>query len=176
MGTGELAVDDVSTALQIDGGILVGHDGSEHADAALRWAARLATQADMPLHVLRTWVISTAPRPSTWSPGYAPPVSDFEAAVRADLVADVRRCGLPEDGVQPQLHVVHGTPGRRLVEATESADILVVSKRGRGGFMGLVLGSTTDQVVRHAKCPVVVVPVSGEDRQPADPDRVLPAG
>jgi nucleotide-binding universal stress UspA family protein len=169
-------VDDVSTAVKIDGGILVGHDGSEHADAALRWAARLATQAGLPLHVLRTWVISSAPRPSSWSPGYAPPIADFEAAVLADLERDVRRCGLAEDGAQPQLHVVHGTAGRRLVESTESADILVVSKRGRGGFMGLVLGSTTDQVVRHAKCPVVVVPDSGGERQPADPDRVLNEG
>lgn len=166
-------MDDVSTSVDMDGGILVGHDGSEHADAALRWAARLATKAGLPLHVMRTWVISSAPRPSSWSPGYAPPIADFEAAVREDLERDVRRCALPESGAQPTLHVVHGTPGRRLVEATEIADMVVVSKRGRGGFRGLILGSTTDQVVRHAKCPVVVVPATDGDRQPADPDRAL---
>ena len=38
------------------------------------------------------------------------------------------------------------------------------------GFMGLVLGSTTDQVVRHAHCPVVVVPPSEHDHGPADLD------
>ena len=35
--------------------------------------------------------------------------------------------------------------------------------RGVGGFMGLRLGSTADQVVHHAPCPVVVVPVDGSD-------------
>jgi nucleotide-binding universal stress UspA family protein len=95
---------------------------------------------------------------------------DFEAAVLEALRRDVQRCRLDESGAQPTLHVVHGTAGRRLVEATARADMLVVSKRGRGGFMGLVLGSTTDQVVRHAHCPVVVVPPSEHDHGPADLD------
>jgi nucleotide-binding universal stress UspA family protein len=37
-----------------------------------------------------------------------------------------------------------------------------VGTRGAGGFRGLGFGSTADQVVRHAPCPVVVVPVSHE--------------
>ena len=44
--------------------------------------------------------------------------------------------------------------------------LLVLGTRGGGGFRGLGFGSTADQVVRHAICPVVVVPVTGED----DPD------
>lgn len=163
-------MDGVNETVEVDGGILVGHDGSPHADVALRWAARLATQAGLPLHVMRSWVISSAPRPDTWSPGYAPPLRDFEAAVLEALRRDVQRCRLDDSGAQPTLHVVHGTPGHRLVEATARADMLVVSKRGRGGFMGLVLGSTTDQVVRHAHCPVVVVPPSEHDHGPADLD------
>jgi nucleotide-binding universal stress UspA family protein len=165
-----VSVDSVSTSVDIDGGILVGHDGSQHGDVALQWAARLATQSGLPLHVMRSWVISSAPRPATWSPGYAPPLADFEAAVRSELEEDVRRCALPESGAQPAIHVVHGTAARRLVEATQKADMVVVSKRGRGGFMGLVLGSTSDQVVRHAHCPVVVVPASEELREPTEPD------
>ena len=159
-----------SSVPAITGGIVVGHDGSGHADRALRWAARLARRTDLPLHVIRCWVLSTAPRPASWSPGYAPPQADFEAAVRADLERAVAGCDLV--GVSPVLHVVHGTPGRKLVEATPEADLLVVSKRGRGGFMGLVLGSTTDQVVRHARCPVVVIPPLDE-RDPVEPDRLI---
>ena len=49
------------------------------------------------------------------------------------------------------------------------AEMLVVGTRGEGGFRGLLFGSTADQVVRHAKRPVVVVPVTGSD-DPADPD------
>jgi nucleotide-binding universal stress UspA family protein len=82
---------------------------------------------------------------------------DFEKAVLVDLQRDVDGLMLPTDP-PAQCHVLHGTPGRRLVEASEHADLLVVASRGRGGFRGLVMGSTADQVVRHARCPVVVLP------------------
>ena len=72
---------DVAESAQIEGGILVGHDGSEHAQHALRWAGELARRSDMDLHVLRAWSMTSAPRPATWSPGYVPPMTDYEQAV-----------------------------------------------------------------------------------------------
>ena len=62
--------------------------------------------------------------------------------------------------------MLHGPAGRRLLEASEHVDMLVIGTRGAGGFLGLHLGSTADQVVRHARCPVVVVPVEGADDPP----------
>jgi nucleotide-binding universal stress UspA family protein len=150
-------VDDVATHLTVRGGILVGHDGSKHADKAVRWAADWARRAGCDLHVVRTWVMASAPRPPTWEPGYVPPMVDFEKAVLVELQQDVDELLQPTDP-PAQCHVLHGTPGRRLVEASEQADLLVVASRGRGGFRGLVMGSTADQVVRHARCPVVVLP------------------
>jgi nucleotide-binding universal stress UspA family protein len=163
-------VDTVVEQVTIDDGILVGHDGSEHAAAALRCATDLSKRFGRPLHVMRTWSMSSAPRPDTWSPGFVPPLCDYEAAVMKALVEDVKAAGLtPGDDVT--LHVVHGAPARRLVEASDGADLLVVARRGRGGFAGLGLGSVTDQCIRHAACPVVVVPARGAKDELVEADR-----
>jgi len=53
----------------------------------------------------------------------------------------------------------NGFPAQTLVEAAEDCDLLAVGSRGGGGFSALAVGSVTSQVVYHAKCPVVVVPV-----------------
>jgi nucleotide-binding universal stress UspA family protein len=98
-------------------------------------------------------------------------MTDYEQAVRHALEEDVRALHLPA-GLDVSHHVAHGTPARRLVEASRHAELLVVSSRGRGGFAGLVTGSTTDQVVRHAHCPVVVVRARALDDDSAEADRV----
>jgi nucleotide-binding universal stress UspA family protein len=150
------AVEDVCERAEIDGGILVGHDGSECAQDALRWAAALAHRAHLDLHVLRAWSMTSAPRPSTWQAGYVPPVTDFETSVLDDLRSHVAAAGLHRD-VRVTCHAVHRAPAKALIEAAEGADLLVVGARGRGGFAGLLLGSIGDQVVNHAPCPVTVV-------------------
>ena len=68
--------------------------------------------------------------------------------------------GLPA-ACNVQLHVVHGQSSAALLEAAAGAEIVVVGRRGAGGFRGLLSGSTADQVVRYAPCPVVVVPLKG---------------
>lgn len=154
----DAAFDDegVTRVADVPSGILVGHDGSRCAQESLQWAARLAVRAGYPLHVLRAWKITTAPRPASWTPGYVPPFEDFEQAVRADLEADVSAAAL-DPTLSVTCHVTHGSPVRGLIESAARADLLVVGARGRGGFAGLVLGSVSDQCVRHAPCPVTVV-------------------
>src|SRR3712207_4172261 len=146
----------VTRVADVPGGVLVGHDGSVCAQEALQLAARLAARADFPLHVLRAWKITTAPRPATWAPGYIPPFEDFEQAARAHLQGDVVDAGL-DPTLSVTCHVTHGTAVRGLIESAVRADLLVVGARGRGGFTELLLGSVSDQVVRHAPCPVTVV-------------------
>ncbi|WP_369135292.1 universal stress protein [Modestobacter sp. I12A-02662] len=148
---------EVSTRAVIDGGVVVGHDGSACAQDALQWAARLAERASWPLHVVRSWRIATAPQPSSWEVGYVPPMTDYEKAVLTDLEADVVAALGAERARQVTCHVVHVAPVKALIQSAEHADLLVVGARGRGGFAGLMLGSTSDQITHHAPCPVTVV-------------------
>ena len=164
-------MNEVVKHLDIREGSVVGHDGSRHAGRARHWAAEWARRTGCRLHVVRTWVLSSAPRPPSWHPTYVPPMTDYEEAVLKALEEDVRALHLP-GGLDVVCHVVHGSPARRLVEASRHAELLAVSSRGRGGFAGLVMGSTTDQAVRHAHCPVVVVRARALDDEPAEADRV----
>jgi nucleotide-binding universal stress UspA family protein len=147
--------DDFESA-RVEGGILVGHDGSESAQHALRWAGELARRADMDLHVLRAWSMTSAPRPRSWSPGYVPPMEDWAGAVYEELNKHVTAARL-DPAVRVACHVVHRSPAKGLIETAAGADLLVVGARGRGGFGGLLLGSVSDQVVHHAPCPVTVL-------------------
>ena len=85
-----------------------------------------------------------------------PPLTDFEKAALDELEQHVATAGI-DPAVPVTCHVVHRAPARGLIESGEGADLLVVGARGRGGFRGLLLGSVSDQVVRHAPCPVTVI-------------------
>ncbi len=149
-------MDELTEVVRFEGGILVGHDGSQCAQEALGWAARLAARADMDLHVIRAWSITTAPQPASWAPGYVPPLEEYEKAVHDDLSRHVAAAGL-DPAVRVTCHVAHTSPARAMISAAAGADLLVVGARGRGGFAGLLLGSVSDQVVHHAPCPVTVI-------------------
>jgi nucleotide-binding universal stress UspA family protein len=155
-GYEEAAVEDVREVVQVDGGIVFGHDGSKCAQEALQWAGRLARRGDLELHVVRSWAMMTAPKPSTWEPGFVPPLVDWEKAVLDELTAHVAAAGL-DPAVRVTCHVVHKPPAPALITAAEGANLLVVGARGRGGFAGLLLGSVSKQLVHHAPCPVTVV-------------------
>jgi nucleotide-binding universal stress UspA family protein len=149
-------VDAVDEGVRIAGGIVVGYDGSTSAQYALGWAGRLAARAGLELHVVRSWSLTTAPRPATWAPGFVPPLTDWERAVSDELIAHVAAAGL-DPAVRVTCHAVHRSPVQALLGAAEGADLLVVGARGGGGFAGLLVGSVSDQLVHHAACPVTVV-------------------
>jgi nucleotide-binding universal stress UspA family protein len=143
---------------QLHDGIVVGHDGSRASSEAVRWAAGVARRLEVPLHVIRAWSFTNAPRPESMSVGYVPPVDEFAEAVRVELERHLAGLDLGECDVR--VHPVHAGASAALLESVgEGVEVIVVGSRGAGGFRGLGFGSTADQVVRHAPVPVVVVPV-----------------
>ncbi|MFD5388894.1 universal stress protein, partial [Streptomyces sp. NPDC127074] len=60
--------------------------------------------------------------------------------------------------VELRQEVVPGHPVQVLTEASEHTLGLVVGTRGHGGFTGLLLGSVSQGVTQHARCPVIAVP------------------
>ena len=144
------------TAVHPDGGVLVGDDGSIHAAGAVRAAAEEAARRGVPLHVVRAWSITSAVRPADVPPGIVPSMLEFEAAT---LDAERQRVGelLENASVEVEVHAVHAAAAKALIEASASADLLVVGTRGRGGFRQLLLGSVAEQCIRHAPSNVLVV-------------------
>lgn len=139
--------------------IVVGVDGSEHSRPALAWAVEEARVRDAVLEVVLAWH-----EPYVGGLGEMPMPVDHEA-IQASYEEELERI-LQESGTEgvPIIRRVlaHSAVGA-LLEAGEDADLLVVGSRGHGGFVGLLLGSVSQQVASHAPCPVVIVP--GEDRR-----------
>jgi nucleotide-binding universal stress UspA family protein len=144
------------TELHPDGGIVVGDDGSSCAADAVRAAAEEAALRGAKLHVVRAWSITSAVRPEDVPSGIVPSMREFEAAT---LAAERTRVAglLAGSSVEHEVHAVHAAPAKVLIEAAETADLLVVGTRGRGGFKHLLLGSVAEQCLRHARCNVLVV-------------------
>jgi len=143
--------------------IVVGVDGSDVASSALRTAVNIAEGWNAELTVV-TAVPIAATGGASWMP---------LAVDRRSLVADIRN-GLDIaieqalDGRKMHVarHALDGSPAALLTEFSTAVDLVVVGTRGRGGFAGMLLGSTSNTVLHHSTCPVMVVPSRHRDRRP----------
>ena len=146
--------------------IVVGVDGSEGAKDALEFAAREAALRQASLRIVYAW---EAP-PGLFVDGSGlvpvgavePPATEVLERFRRHANDVVDRAAYDvaqvEPGVACELSANEGNPVDALLAEASGADLVVVGRRGRGGFASLVLGSVSQQVVHHASCPVVVVP------------------
>ncbi|MGO4783187.1 universal stress protein [Cryobacterium sp. W22_MBD10_FK3] len=139
-------------------GIVVGHDGSADANHALTVALDLAAGLAVPVTIVRAWTIDTAPRPANWEFGYVSSYSDYAGAVRDRLAKDTQAVVAQHPNLDVEYRVALGGPAKTLIEVSKGSRMLVVGSRGRGGLAGMLLGSVSEQCVRHADCPVLVVP------------------
>ena len=135
--------------------IVVGVDGSEESKEALRWAleeARLRGATVRAVNAFQTHAIT---------PGYGPPEDFSPEAVRRDaerfLSSMIFDVASESHKVKIEEVATEGSPANVLLGAAEDADLLVVGSRGHGGFVGLLLGSVSQQCATHAPCPVLIV-------------------
>jgi nucleotide-binding universal stress UspA family protein len=143
-------------------GIIVGFDGSVHAQRALEWAVKEAAVREEPLTVLTVWRTAVG----YWGapviyPGDKEAADNARSAAREALDKAIAEVGSGRP-VTATVRAVSGIAAAELVAESVDADLLVIGSRGTGGFARLLLGSVAAQVTHHAHCPIVVVPA--EDR------------
>jgi nucleotide-binding universal stress UspA family protein len=152
------------------GTVLVAYDGSDHADAALGEALRLAHELSAPVAVVQAWTFETAPAGAIWKDGAVSPLPDIASDVRAALESRVSAHSRQHPTVAVGCHAILGQATEVLVQLSEAASVLVVGSRGLGGFRGLMLGSVSLHCAHRALCPVLVVPSAGQDSADRDDD------
>jgi nucleotide-binding universal stress UspA family protein len=162
--------------------ILVALDGSETASHALDAALDLAAAscADlMPLYVIDIPVIAYD------VPGFDPSVFRDAFVEEGRRIATDAQARMTSRGVSGTARTVEAiAPGEdvahRIVKAAAlwHADAIVMGTHGRRGFRRLVLGSVAERVLRHAGCPVLMIPAhewgaSADAAQPALTEKEL---
>lgn len=136
--------------------IVVGIDGSESSNAALRWAVEEARLRHARVRALHAWWIHPMLGRSAES---VPVEADWDGEVATELLRTFITETLGEEtDVEITPVAVQGQQASAaLVDAARDADLLVVGSRGAGGFSGLLLGSISQQCAHHAPCPIVIV-------------------
>ncbi len=138
-------------------GIVVGVDGSDHSHCALAWAAREAERRRRPLHIVTAYSVPIFAA-SGLDGGYATVddsvIRDGAEAVQKQALEKVAGYNIDVDA-----SVENGDASGVLLEMSETAELLVFGTRGRGGFVGRMLGSVSSALPAHAKCPTVTVPL-----------------
>ncbi len=141
-------------------GVIVGTDGSHNSSQALDWAMKEAALHDADLTVV---TVNSVPA-SQWTgqpltyPGDEEKVEELRKSAQ-DAVSKAAAALGDKQPKSVTVVAVNGFPAKALIDCSASADLMVVGSRGGGGFGELFLGSVCSQVVHHAKCPVVVIPI-----------------
>jgi nucleotide-binding universal stress UspA family protein len=157
--TRPVAIVPPTAPLPDQGDVVVGVDGSEGSAHALRWAVDEAASRGARLSVVHGW----------WTPypippgglGLAPADPEQFTAQSQKLLQEMVDDAVTRAGRSPsdlELLPIQEPAAPALLDRARDAALLVVGSRGRGGFTGLLLGSTSQQCVHHATCAVVVVP------------------
>jgi nucleotide-binding universal stress UspA family protein len=138
------------------GPVVVGVDGSHTSDAAVAFAFQAAEVRKTDLVAVHVWDDVIVPGSRKLHNPLVDParIEQEERELLAERIA-VWADKYPH--VPVRQHLAEGRAVAELLEFAEQAQLLVVGSHGRGGFAGMLLGSTSHSLIIHSPCPVVVV-------------------
>ncbi|GAB2484139.1 universal stress protein [Nocardiopsis aegyptia] len=148
-------------------GIVVGVDGSPASRAALEWAAREAADRGLELLVLHALSMPVVGVPLGHPFRMAPSqdLTDWSTRLLQDAVDHVTGS---HPGLEVRTRVSMLDAAHALLQASRTAEMVVVGSRGLGGVASAFLGSVSIRVTAHAPCSVVVVPAPEEPASTAE--------
>ncbi|MCC3312706.1 universal stress protein [Nocardia africana] len=131
--------------------VLVGVDGTENSEPAVEAAFAEAHRRGVEVVALHSWSDTT---------GLDISMFGWDTIVRAEHTMLAERLAPWRDrypDLPVTLQVVRDNPAKSLLEQSDSAQLVVVGSRGRGGFAGMLLGSTSAALIGSVECPIMVV-------------------
>ncbi|WP_329000988.1 universal stress protein [Kribbella sp. NBC_00709] len=136
--------------------VVVGVDGSKDSAKAIDFAFDQADALHAQVVAVHAW---TSPF-LTYADGASMLQFDeekFHEESRLLVAESVAGAAADHPDVKWTTELVSGSAGQALVRRSETADLLVVGTRGRGGFTGLLLGSVSQTALHHTHCPIAIV-------------------
>jgi nucleotide-binding universal stress UspA family protein len=135
--------------------VLLAVDGSDHALHAARLAADLART--MKSKEFRIVVAYDSIPPYLGEPNMKYAIDARMKEAQSILQAAVEAVGDVPAEIYTEL--IEGSSADAIINVavTRASDVIVMGSRGLGTLAGLLLGSTSQKVVSHAPCPVLIV-------------------
>jgi nucleotide-binding universal stress UspA family protein len=136
--------------------IVVGTDGSKHAERALDEAIAIAARDGAALHIVTAFPDPAVIREKITSGATAMSINLSEVADQVLARAAEHAQG---KGVRAETHARESDPAEAIIEvaSAQNADLIVVGSRGLSGVQRILLGSVSSKVSEHASCSVMIV-------------------
>jgi len=140
--------------------IVVGTDGSESAQEAVRQAVELAARLGATLRIVSAYEPVPAGRLREEAT-QVPPDLQWMINPREDVDATLRGAAeaAREGGVEAETYARQGDPADAILDVAEEqgADLIVVGNKGMTGARRFLLGSVPNKVSHHAPCSVLII-------------------
>ncbi|MEW6554123.1 MAG: universal stress protein [Actinomycetota bacterium] len=145
--------------------VLLPTDGSDTAEKAIAFAAKLF--ANTPCKITLLSVVEEPVYSAFWSDGLIapevlmPPPEELreELDKRAEEMLAESARPLRDAGLEVMPRIRFGNPAAEVLQEEEEGgyDMIVMGSHGRGALGGFLMGSVSNRVTHHAKCPVLIV-------------------